>query len=177
MSWINLFNYLYEKENENLHQILKNTKELIQIRFDHIEKYPPMFPIDKGLKINDVVEELSLMCKQLQVNPQTNWAVSIYLSQDFTDDKCDIDENPPLDYSINYEEMLESIIEKINPDIEEENLKKVDEEKEEIKAKTSDLPKNIVTTCENEIFVMQSNAFLPLQSKLDEIVSKILQKN
>lgn len=171
IDFIKFFTYVQENMSSQLHNAIKNKNDLIQIRFDNIQKFPPMFPLENGFKSSKIIEDVASLCRQVQVNPQTNWALSVYMSQDFTEDKADVDESPPLDYSVNYESLIEGIIESIQPDMEE-----VHEEKHEQKEKIEKSEELAPDTNCDEIFLMKSDAFLPPESLLDDIVSMVVNQ-
>ena len=138
------------------------------MRFDDISKYPPIFPFEEGFTRCECIVDVANIMRHVQVDPQSNWAYSIYCSQDMTDMKAKPGEKPDLDYTIDYELILEQIVDGMgnNEEVEEE----VKEEKG-ISVGSDEQYINILEEKSNEEpIIIQKSSFLPSDDVCNEIL-------
>ena len=182
--WINSIIFIQAQTVPYLHTEFRNQSKVVRIRIDEIEYFPPLYPFEQNFTECNCIEAVSDVCRQIQVNPQSNWADSLYFSQDITDLKAAPTEKPNLDYTIDYDSILEDIVEvfrKEEEDEEEDNYgnnqrQQTVQSAKPVKAYSEDPIDISNDDTSQELFMLKEGSFLPPDNQCDQIVSSILQK-
>ena len=181
--WIKSIEFLQNETNQYLYNAFRSTTGITRIRFDAIKNYPPIFPFEKGFTKCKCITEVSNICRQIQVNPQSNWSYSIYCSQDMSEQRAAPDEVPDLDYSVDYEKILEQILEAVSNESNEEEC----ENQATIQAqmpitipKENKQKQSLTNETESEyqeLVVIEKDAFLPSQELCDRILDSVIRNS
>lgn len=76
-----VFHNMYDTISKTLHLNLKALSETKRVRFTDVNLFPPLIPFTKDILSSDFIKPHIDMCRMIEVDPQTNWSLSIYGSQ------------------------------------------------------------------------------------------------
>jgi len=166
--WDSAFQYLQTQVKASLHSAYSSSPEQQRVRFDSFQTFPPIFPFEEDFLKCKCIEEVANFCRQVQVDPQTNWAYSLYCAQDFTDQKALPDESPPMNLEIHFESILASILETLEESPKEEVQKKNHQAAIEPATKKS-------SSSNTALFLIAKIEFLPSSEYCEAITSEYLK--
>jgi hypothetical protein len=148
-------------------------EKIYKIRFDAIETFPPIFPFEAEFLHCEIVSEVTNFCRRIQVNPQSNWAFSLYCATDISECKGRGESvAPDVNLDLHFSAILAKTVEEIIA--EEAEMASDDEETEEKTAdKIAGPIEDLVYSFgegENRTHSVHMKAFLPDLAEIDALV-------
>lgn len=160
-------------QNENPVQTIYTSEEKVfKVRFDTVESFPPLLPFEEELLQSPLVHSITNFCRRIQVNPQSNWALSLYCASDAAEYNVKLsEEKPRLKLDIPFTQKLTQILQEI---VEEEaQSASEDEDSEHTRERQVILNDSEVYTfgtATNRTNSVGLAAFLPSPEVLSEIL-------
>jgi hypothetical protein len=144
-------------------------ERICKVRFDSIEKFPPIFPFEEEFLHCEIVREVTNFCRRIQVNPQSNWAFSLYCATDVSECKGRAEaDSPSFNLDLPFSTILAKTLEEI---IAEEGESDSDGERSTEKAEKSTVAGDSVVYSfgegENRTHSVDMRAFLPDLAEID----------
>lgn len=84
---LRLFEEIEKECSKVLHTNYKDHEGSFMVRFDSIEKYPPMFPFDIDFLKTTVAVDIANLCRRIEVEPYSVWFHKLYSVSDLPDAK------------------------------------------------------------------------------------------
>jgi hypothetical protein len=149
-----------------------SAERVYKVRFDSIESFPPIFPFEEEFLQCEIVREVTNFCRRIQVNPQSNWAFSLYCATDVSECKGRAEADSPafnldLDFSAIIARTLEEIMAE-EAEGEEEGESSA-EKGSAIVARALDTVVYSFGEGENRTHSVHMSAFLPELAEVDEV--------
>lgn len=185
MQWEPVLVLIQSFVSKKLHQFFKETENVVKVRFDSIDTFPPIFPLEENFLHCECFSDVMTFCRKIHVNPQSNWAYSLYCAKEMTNIKATSSDLPDLNFDVEFDKEIIKVTKQIEPklgsnkssiDIDSEQLndqndqKKTSEEVEtfsEEKNMIDDVQpivENVIYTkgeCESLTYFVKIDAFLP----------------
>lgn len=110
--WEPIIHRIQSFAQKTLHKVYQPSERSYTVRFDSIEYFPPMLPFEEHFLHQEIIEEVTNMCRRIQVDPQSNWASSLYYSKEYSEHKAKKEElNLKLD--LPFSAILASLVEAV----------------------------------------------------------------
>jgi hypothetical protein len=151
--------------------VYQSPEKIYKARFDSIENFPPIFPFESEFLQCEIVREVTNFCRRIQVNPQSNWAFSLYCATDVSECKAREDaDSPELSLDVPFNSILETTLNEI---IEEEAESLSEGEVEGEKDQAGTVPARQIYSFgegENRTYSVEIEAFLPELAIVDDFM-------
>ena len=161
------------QDQNRANTIYTSEEKVFKVRFDSIETFPPLFPFEEELLKSPLAHVITNFCRRIQVNPQSNWALSLYCASDAAEYNVKVsDEKPKLKLDIPFSQKLTQVLQDV---IEEEGISASDgyspdqvRERQVLLVNESEV--YTIGTGENMTHSVDVSSFLPDPVVLEEIL-------
>lgn len=145
---------IYDSVSNDLHLALKNS-ERIQIEFSKsIQLLPPLFPFEKAFLRNPHLDEITEICRRVEVLLFTKRSDCIYKAQNLSDIISENKKPLKLCLDLPFQKLIDTIIEEVSKENEEEDqevYKSIQKDDDDGNAKSKILNNDDNVNAENDI--------------------------
>ncbi|OHT12319.1 hypothetical protein TRFO_17903 [Tritrichomonas foetus] len=156
--WGNVVRAIQEFVQKKLHQLFRDPDKVVKVRFDSIDTFPPIFPFEETFMQCECVNEVIAFCRRIQVNPQSNWAFSLYCAADISEIKAAENENPDLNFDIDFDREIQQSTLKVESELPSNICHVVNIESNLESNLLSDLISNLESNIESTLTSNSANA-------------------
>lgn len=110
IQWETYIGRIQDFVSKKLHQLFRETERVVKVVFDSIDTFPQIIPIEEQFLQCECFNKVMGFCSRIHVNPQSNWAFSLYCANELTEFKAQDTDFPDLQLDAFFEKEIVSVM-------------------------------------------------------------------